>query len=205
MKRDKEGTKQKFIDAVGSVILRDGFSAVGVNAVSKEAGVDKVLIYRYFNDLDGLLKAYVMQKDFFTNVASFVSKFEKIETRDDVINLSKKIHSEQLKDILKNKELQEIILWELYTKNEVTSTVEKEREVQGVQILSEISKITGKTKVDIPAASALILGGIYYLVLRSRNVDVFNGIDITSKEGWARIEKTVEYLIELSLNDVSNK
>lgn len=201
MARDKEATKQKLIDAVGVIILRDGFTSVGVNAVSKEAGVDKVLIYRYFNDLDGLLKAYITQKDYYSNIAKITSEFEKIETLDDAISLSKKIFVGQLKNILANKELQEILLWELNTKNEVTSAIAKEREAQGVAILNGIGKITGKTKVDIPAAATLILGGIYYLVLRSRQVDVFNGIDLNSQTGWDRIEKSVENLIELTLKD----
>ncbi len=202
MARDKEATKQKLIDAVGAVILRDGFSAIGVNAVSKKAGVDKVLIYRYFNDLDGLLKAYVMQKDYFSNMAVITSEFDKFETGDDVIKFAKKIFIGQLRDILENKELQEIILWELNTKNEVTSAVAKEREVQGVSILDGVKKITGKSKVDIPAAVTIILGGIYYIVLRSRQVDVFNGININSEVGWKRIEKSVENLIELTLRDI---
>ncbi len=201
MARDKEATKQKLIDAVGVIILRDGFTSVGVNAVSKEAGVDKVLIYRYFNDLDGLLKAYITQKDYYSNIAKITSEFEKIETLDDAISLSKKIFVGQLKNILANKELQEILLWELNTKNEVTSAIAKEREAQGVAILNGIGQITGKTKVDIPAAATLILGGIYYLVLRSRQVDVFNGIDLNSQTGWDRIEKSLENLIELTLKD----
>ncbi len=202
MKRNKETTKQKLIDAVGRIIVRDGFSAIGVNSVSKEAGVDKVLIYRYFNDLDGLLKAYVLQRDYFSNINRLLSGFGKIETRNDIVRLAKKIFTGQLKGILNNRELQEIILWELNTKNEATSAMAKVREEQGISLLKGISGIIGDLKTDIPVAAALILGGIYYIVLRSRHVDVYNGIDINSEEGWKRIEKSVEDLIELALGDI---
>ncbi len=202
MKRNKEATKQKLIDAVGRIILREGFSAVGVNTVSKEAGVDKVLIYRYFNDLDGLLKAYVLQKDYFSNINQIISEFGKLETRRDVVDLAKQIFTGQLKEILNNRELQEIILWELNTKNEATSAMATVREEKGISLLKGISGITGDVKADIPAAAGLILGGIYYMILRSRHVDVFNGIDINSEEGWKRIEKSVEDLIELALGDI---
>jgi AcrR family transcriptional regulator len=37
------------------VLARDGFGAIGINAVAREAGVDKVLIYRYFGGLPELL------------------------------------------------------------------------------------------------------------------------------------------------------
>lgn len=198
MARDKETTKQKLIDAVGAIILRDGFAAVGVNAVSKEAGVDKVLIYRYFNDLDGLLKAYISQKDYFSNIAEMVVNHRNIESRADIIELAKDIYKGQLRGILQDKELQEIILWELTAKNEVTSAVAKEREIQGTSILTKINELLSETEVDIPAAATLILGGIYYIVLRARHVDVFNGIDLSSPDGWKRIERSVEELIELS-------
>ncbi|RPI71559.1 MAG: TetR/AcrR family transcriptional regulator, partial [Desulfobacteraceae bacterium] len=56
--RDSEQTRRALINAVGSLLARDGFQAVGVNAVAKEAGVDKVLIYRYFGGLPGLIAAF---------------------------------------------------------------------------------------------------------------------------------------------------
>ncbi len=55
MIRDKEATKQRLIDAVGKILAERGFQNIGVNAIAKEAGVDKVLIYRYFDSLEGLL------------------------------------------------------------------------------------------------------------------------------------------------------
>ena len=54
--RDREATKARILGAVGDVLARDGFGGVGVNAIAKEAGVDKVLIYRYFGGLPELLR-----------------------------------------------------------------------------------------------------------------------------------------------------
>jgi AcrR family transcriptional regulator len=199
MKRDKEATKQKLIDAVSAIVLRDGFPAIGINSIAREAGVDKVLIYRYYGDLDGLLTAYVSQKDYFSNIKGVTAAFEKIETREDVLRLSKAIFVGQFRDILVNRELQEIALWEMSASNSVTAALARAREEQGMSILKEIRKVTGKTDADVPAMAALILGGIYYIVLRSRSVDVFNGIDLRSPRGWKRIEKSIEMLIDRAL------
>ena len=57
-RRDRAGTERRLIDAVGSVLERDGVLALGINSVAKQANVDKVLIYRYFTDLNGLFEAY---------------------------------------------------------------------------------------------------------------------------------------------------
>ena len=56
MERNKEQTKDKLLEAVRAIIRKEGFQNIGVNKVAKEAGVDKVLIYRYFGNLEGLLK-----------------------------------------------------------------------------------------------------------------------------------------------------
>ncbi|HKZ16288.1 MAG TPA: TetR/AcrR family transcriptional regulator, partial [Geobacteraceae bacterium] len=56
--RDREATRTRLIQAVGALLARHGFTAIGVNAVAKEAGVDKVLIYRYFGGLPQLIAAF---------------------------------------------------------------------------------------------------------------------------------------------------
>ena len=54
--RSRPKTEEKFQNAVLELIARDGCCAVGINAVAHEAGADKVLIYRYFGGMDGLLQ-----------------------------------------------------------------------------------------------------------------------------------------------------
>lgn len=56
LKRSRPRTEEKFQSAVLSVIAQSGCGDLGINNVAKEAGADKVLIYRYFGDFIGLLK-----------------------------------------------------------------------------------------------------------------------------------------------------
>ncbi|MBK7457943.1 MAG: helix-turn-helix transcriptional regulator [Betaproteobacteria bacterium] len=51
------------------MLARDGFGAVGVNAIARQAGVDKVLIYRYFDGLPALLRAWGESGRFWPRVA----------------------------------------------------------------------------------------------------------------------------------------
>jgi AcrR family transcriptional regulator len=51
--RDKHITSKRLISAVGSLLAKKGFKGIGVNAVAREAGVDKVLFFRYFGGLTG--------------------------------------------------------------------------------------------------------------------------------------------------------
>jgi AcrR family transcriptional regulator len=53
--RSRAKTEEKFQYAVLELVAEEGCGALGVNAVAHRAGADKVLIYRYFENLNGLL------------------------------------------------------------------------------------------------------------------------------------------------------
>lgn len=54
--RSRPKTEEKFQNALLTLIARQGCGDLGINAVAQEAGADKVLIYRYFGDFNGLLQ-----------------------------------------------------------------------------------------------------------------------------------------------------
>jgi AcrR family transcriptional regulator len=54
--RSRANTEQKFLNAALELVANDGCCALGINAVAHKAGADKVLIYRYFTNLNGLLQ-----------------------------------------------------------------------------------------------------------------------------------------------------
>ncbi|MDR3625256.1 MAG: TetR/AcrR family transcriptional regulator, partial [Ignavibacteriaceae bacterium] len=168
--RNKEETKQKLLDAVSKIILRDGFKSVGINTIAKEAGVDKVLIYRYFGSLEGLLKIYISQKDYFGNLKEFIGGPEEIKTTDQAIEAAKKVFIGQLRSIRKNKELQEILLWELNNRNKITVSVARKREAVSMYFVKAIEKNISFEKSDIRAILSIFSSSIYYMVLRAKTV-----------------------------------
>ena len=62
------------------MILRDGLAGVGINALARAAGYDKVLIYRYFGDLDGVYAAYAANGDFWWTVEDLTEGFDPSRT-----------------------------------------------------------------------------------------------------------------------------
>ena len=202
MSRDKKTTKQRLINAVGEILRKEGFHGIGVNAIAKNAGVDKVLIYRYFGNLDGLLKAFIAQKDYFSNLKDILGESMNVTDKQEAIEVSKQIFVGQLRQILHNKELQEILLWELHHKNHVTDAVAEAREQQGKIILQEMSRVVDFNKVDFPAIANILIGGIYYLILRSRIVNMYNEIDLSTDEGWQRMENAILHLLDTLANNI---
>jgi AcrR family transcriptional regulator len=55
--RDRFATRAAILQSAAELVAAHGVSAVGVNALAHAAGCDKVLIYRYFGGLDGVLAA----------------------------------------------------------------------------------------------------------------------------------------------------
>ena len=66
--KNRQATEQLLLEAVNRLVEQDGFEGLGINAVAAQAGVSKMLIYRYFGSLNGLIAAYIRQYDFWINV-----------------------------------------------------------------------------------------------------------------------------------------
>ncbi len=197
MNKDREVTKQRLLGAVGEVLVERGYAGIGVNAIAKKAGVDKVLIYRYFNDLDGLLEAFVLRKDFVSNLREFFGDRNTLATKKEAVALGKSILTGQFRRIFEDRELQEILLRQLHEKNRVTEAVALARETQGMAALSQMAKAVDDGRVDIAAVASLLVGGIYYLALRSRTVEFYSGINLRTEEGRNRIEAAIAFLLDM--------
>ncbi|MCB2196205.1 MAG: TetR/AcrR family transcriptional regulator [Bacteroidetes bacterium] len=193
--RNKELSKQKLIEAVGNIIFREGFKGIGINAIAKEANLDKVLIYRYFGGLNGLLKAFAKQKDFYINISNRLhDEIEKVQ-KSELKSLIVEILITQLRELRKDRELQELMLWEMMEKNELTIAIAKEREEKGYELSSKLKTKMDLTNGETDAIMALLVSGIYYLVLRSKTVDMFNGVELNSEKGWQKIENAIKQII----------
>jgi AcrR family transcriptional regulator len=64
MPRNRQLTEARIRAAARQLLLEEGFSAWGVNRLARAAGVDKVLIYRYFQSLEALLEGIIRSTRF---------------------------------------------------------------------------------------------------------------------------------------------
>jgi AcrR family transcriptional regulator len=194
--RDRASTRARLVQAVGTLLARQGFTALGVNAVAKEAGVDKVLIYRYFGGMPELLRAFGKSGEFWPS-------FEEM-TGGDVIALRQLPLSESIAILMQNyvKAMrrrpltQEILAWESVERNELTRVLENIREEVSMQLFRELGSGLKGIDADVAAVTALLAAAVNYLVIRSRTIRIFNTVDIRSDEGWKRLEKAVVAVCE---------
>jgi AcrR family transcriptional regulator len=54
-----EQRREQLLDTTKAIVARDGFHAVSIEAVAREAGVSRPIVYGHFDDLPGVLEALV--------------------------------------------------------------------------------------------------------------------------------------------------
>ncbi len=197
--RDKQITSRRLISAVGSLLAKKGFKGIGVNAVAREAGVDKVLIYRYFGGLEGLIAAFGKEGDFWPSALELaggdLKKFSQMPLDERL-----SVFASNFIDALRKRPLtQAIMAWEIIEPNGLTEELERIRE-QGIIEFFQMFFVEDQIQIDLQAIIMLIGAGTSYLVLRSKNIDLFGGLDLGSEQGWKRIEKAIETITHGVLN-----
>lgn len=199
--RSRKETEDKLLNAAGRVLARDGFLKLGVNAVAREAGVDKVLIYRYFDGLDGLIKAYARQGDFWPSLDELIGEpIEQFRNRK-LADQMKTIMTNLAEGIRKRPLTLEILAWEMVERNELTAHLEEIRERKGLELTEAFSDNAdpNEATVDVAALIAITVASINYLAARSRKIKIFNGIDIREDEGWGRLTGTMATIFDKCL------
>lgn len=192
--RDVEATKQRLVDAVGAILARDGFGRLGINAIAEEAGTDKALIYRYFGGLPDLLSAYAESTSFWPTVEEMAGgSLDELAALPLYERWEHAIHH-YIAELRKRPLTQEILAWELSERNEVTARLEEVRERRGLALMKVLA-VGLPAGVDLPAVAGLYGSAVHYLLIRARKIRMFNGIDLRTGAGWARLEAAAKAMV----------
>ena len=105
--KNRQTTEMNLIKAVDELIEENGFEGFGINAVAAKAGVSKMLIYRYFNSLDGLIAAYIQQHDYWINFD------EQLPDEEHIGEFIKEIFKRQIAMLRQSYTLRRLYRWEL--------------------------------------------------------------------------------------------
>ena len=196
--RNKEATKQRLIDAISALLRKNGFKALGINAIAREAGVDKVLIYRYFGGLSELLDAYAQDSDFWWTVDELITETDeqvKAMSLPEFLSLLLKRHIRALKQ---RPLTQEIMAWELVESNELTRAVALVRSARGFALMKRVRQIFDEAAgVDIENILGILGAAVNYLALKTRQA---TDEDKQLKE-WQHLEKSIDKMLSSLVAD----
>jgi AcrR family transcriptional regulator len=204
--RDPEATQRRILDAVGRLLARRGFLGLGVNAVAREARVDKVLIYRYFGGLPQLLAAFAERGDFWPEPDEVAGAPPEVTSRWSAGRWGLALLGGLLRGLRARPLTQAILGWELTASNELTEKLAEVRERRGRELLERVpldAKL--RRELDVPAIAAVLSAGVTYLVLRSRTAPAWLGVSLQDEAGWARIERALEAIVERTVGPTGSR
>jgi len=192
--RNRAATEERILAAVGQVLARDGFAAVGVNAIAREAGVDKVLIYRYFGGLPELLQAWGRSGRFWPRVADLLGDDPQALLARPLAERYARFFAHFVDELRARRLTVEILAAELSHRNELTAILEAEREAWGDEATRVLGGPEFAARPFLNGVTLLLVAGVQYLVLRSRRIRVFGGVDLQSDAGWAALKASIAEL-----------
>ncbi len=191
--KNRQTTEMNLIKAVDELIEENGFEGLGINAVAAKAGVSKMLIYRYFNSLDGLIAAYIQQHDYWINFD------EQLPDEEHIGEFIKEIFKRQIAMLRQSYTLRRLYRWELTSNNTFIKELREKREAKGVWLVDAVSKLSKHPQKEIAAMASILTAAISYLSLLEENCPVFNGINIQTEDGWKELEEGINILIDIWL------
>lgn len=191
--RDREATERRLLEAVGQLVCESGFEHVGINALAARAGVSKVLVYRYFGSVDGLLAAYVRRYDFWFGLP------EGVPDRVDLRDFLKSLFRGQVARLRGNATLRRLYRWELSSDNPLVAGLRAQRERIGVELTRRVCERAGLCEERVAVLAAFIASATTYLAMLGDFSPCYNGIPLDDEAGWERICLGVDDLVDVLL------
>ncbi len=189
--RDRHLTERKILDALGDIIKEEGFENVKVNSVSQRAGVSKMLIYRYFGNMDELIAKYILEKDYWINITA-----DEFDIRQ-IGPFIKKVFRDRIAQLREDVTMRRLHRWELTGNHAVINQLREKRESNGYRLVEMVSRLTDSPHREVAALATIISASISYLTLLEEPSVVYNGIHLQSDEGWEQIARGIDLIIDL--------
>lgn len=191
--KNRQATELTLIKAVNDIIEESGFEGLGINAIAAKTKVSKMLIYRYFNSLDGLIAAYIRQNDYWINFN------EELPDKEHLSEFIKQIFKRQIIQLRESYTLKRLYRWELSTDNKFVKELRDKREEKGLWLIEAVSKLSKHPQKETAAVASIITAAISYLALLEENCQVYNGLKIQQETGWEQLEEGINLLVDLWL------
>lgn len=183
---DRKATEERIINALDSLIRESGIKAVGINSVARKASVSKVLIYRYFGGLDGLLEEWAIKNSYWIEVPDEITQ---IGSMKDGIEL---MISGMAEGLVNRPSLRAVLRWLLEEDSEAGKRVMERLERRGVELTRMLkNQDVVPEDWDMEVLVAIFTAGVNYLAMMSDRSDVYNGIPLNTPEGWKRLSRGI--------------
>lgn len=196
MEKNKDSTKLRLINAVSRIIEGDGFSKLGINRIARIAECDKVLIYRYFGDINGLLSEWAKENDYYISIYDSLQKNIAAIDKSQVQAITKQVLLTQIRFLRENRMMQELLVWEL-SGHKKFKVLQDMRERDGHKLQQVLNDLIGHENGEVNQYVTVLIAAINFIVLYTRQYPMFNGVDFSKEQSWEQFEKVIGNYIDI--------
>ena len=185
-RRTARQIERDVMDAIAHIIEEKGVSSVTIKEVSKVSKTDVIVLERRYKTDEGLVRAYTSQFDFFLNDHIGLDAGQYATSEAFFTDLITRF----IDAIYKNKDMQSIMVWEMYEDSALTRKSARRREDTLTEFLPGFAKLIDEKRIMPEALFAVLTGGLYYILLRGKR-STFCGIDFSTKAGRQLLADTL--------------
>ncbi|WP_419782016.1 TetR/AcrR family transcriptional regulator [Maridesulfovibrio sp.] len=187
--KDREQTANRIIEAVGEVLARDGSKGLGINNIAKQAGVDKVLIYRYFGNLPELVRAFGTTGKYWPSPEELMESTEQWEGLDAHEALHQ-FFKNYVRAMRSRPLTLEIMAWEHVSTTDEVSCLEDIRIRTALECFERMSLETNE-ECDLTTVVVMIFSAINSLLVKSMKPGSYGGLNLSQDITWQRIDSVI--------------
>ena len=195
-RKNKEQTKRRILRTVERLLVEEGFSALGINRIANETGVAKVLIYRYFGDLEGLLNAFVTSEDFWPTRAEIIDlpddEFFQLALRERI----KRVMFNFAAALGKRPETMAILAWEMSGNPSLTRVMENALGQFANQISESLAHNDKPVHSQLKPMLSVLSAGMIHLGMAYQHHQRFASLRLESTGDWKRVLKAFSTLLD---------
>ncbi len=193
-RRTKADIENLLFKVAHTLIAEKGFNAITLRAITQKARIEPIVFYNRYDDMENFLDEFVKEYDYW--LAELNVGYE-----GDLCSLEgyKHILNGLFDSLYEDKIMQQLLRWEVSTENPTTQRTAGLREFHTMPLVSTFKELFKETPICIEGVSALIIGGIYYLITHAR-LSYFAGINVDTEEGRRKIHQSIDCIAELLFN-----
>jgi len=197
-RRTNDQIKNDLLNAVGKALVEHGFANLGVNLIAEYAQVNKNTLYKHYNSFQDLLTQYIENQDYWLKVLYSLRDYKVTDFR----GFMKELILRQHLAIYQSKEIKQLLIWELGELSDRTKAIAQERDDFSKEILQQYTEFFKDSEIDINIISAILIAGVYYLVLHKEH-STFCQVDINKEKD--RISKGIEQLTDMIFDTLKQR
>ena len=191
--RNRAATEAAIVAASEQLLLRDGWTGLNIQTLAAEAGIDRKLIYRYFDGLDGVVACLSARLDLWL---SRVLAARPPSPATSCRAFARETLQAYLRALRANPLILRLVAWELAQDTPLLRRTEAARSaVIQAWMRERRPRLRTPPEGDVVALNAVLLGAVQHLALAAAARGRFAGVDLDAA-GWARIEAALDRLTD---------